>query len=60
MRKRTLIIKDHTEYRENQYDDMKTMLNISRTLNEQTQFDIDIDADTDIDIDTECSTISDT
>ena len=50
MRKRRLIIKDHTEYRENQYDDMKNMLNISRTLNEQTQFDIDIEADTDIDV----------
>ena len=50
MRKRTLTIKDHKDYRENQYDDMKNMLNIARTLNEQTQFDIDIDTDTEIDV----------
>jgi len=48
MRKRTLLIKDHKNYRESQYDDMKNMLNIARSLNEQTEFDIDIDADVDI------------
>ena len=50
MRKRTLTVKDHTDHRENQYDDMKNMLNIARTLNEQTQFDIDIDSDAGIDV----------
>ncbi len=48
MRKRVLTIKDHKNYRENQYDDMKNMLNIARSLNEQTEFDIDIDTDIDI------------
>ncbi len=50
MRKRTSKPKDHQTYRENQYDDMKNMLNIARSLNEQTQFDIEIDADSDIDV----------
>ncbi len=48
MRKRQLLIKDHKTYRDNQYDDMKNMLNIARSLNEQTQFDIDIDTDIDV------------
>ena len=48
MKKRPLNIKDHTGYSENQYDDMKRMLNIARNLNEQTQFDIDIDTEIDV------------
>ena len=48
IRKRQLLIKDHKTYRDNQYDDMKNMLNIARSLNEQTQFDIDIDTDIDV------------
>jgi hypothetical protein len=48
MRKKTLTIKNHKDYREMQYDDMKNMLNISRSLNEQTEFDIDIGGDVDI------------
>ena len=50
MRKRTSKPKDHQMYRENQYDDMKNMLNIARSLNEQTQFDIEIDPDSNIDV----------
>jgi|TARA_Y100000310_G_scaffold342951_1_gene448417 hypothetical protein len=48
MKKRPLNIKDRTGYMESQYDDMKRMLNISRILNEQNQFDIDIDAEIDV------------
>ena len=50
MRKKQLISKDHRSHRENQYDDMKNMLNISRSLNEQTQYDIDIDSNDGIDV----------
>tara|TARA_R110000796_G_scaffold60401_4_gene139779 strand:- start:2508 stop:3065 length:558 start_codon:yes stop_codon:yes gene_type:complete len=50
MRKKTATNKDHSGYRANQYDDMKNMLNIARSLNEQTQFDIDIDSNDGIDV----------
>jgi len=45
MKKRLLSSKDYTGHRENQYDDMKKMLNKLRSLNEQTQYDIDIDTE---------------
>jgi len=50
MRKKTVTTKDHSGYRANQYDDMKNMLNISRSLNEQTQFDIEMDSNDGIDV----------
>ena len=48
MKKRILKTKDYSGYRANQYDDMKNMLNIVRSLNEQTEYDIDIDDEIDV------------
>ena len=45
MKRTILSSKDYTDHRENQYDDMKKMLNKLRVLKEQTQFDIDIDSE---------------
>ena len=48
MRKTPIKSKDYSTYRDNQYDDMKRMLNITRLLKEQDEFDIDIEADIDV------------
>ena len=48
MRKTPIKSKDYSTFRDNQYDDMKRMLNITRLLKEQDEFDIDIEADIDV------------
>ena len=41
MRKRTLKIKDRTAYNNERYDEMKSLLNISRKLFEQVEDNVD-------------------
>tara|TARA_R110001583_G_scaffold61265_2_gene181296 strand:+ start:4492 stop:5046 length:555 start_codon:yes stop_codon:yes gene_type:complete len=48
MKKTPITTKDYATYGDNQYDDMKRMLNITRLLSEQNEFDIDIDTDIDV------------
>ena len=50
MRKKRVQIKDYTAYNESSYDEMKKMLNISRSIiaEQEQQLDIDIDSDVDI------------
>ena len=43
MRKRTLKIKDRTEYSNDRYDEMKSLLNISRKLFEQVEDEVEIE-----------------
>ena len=48
MRKAPITTKDYTTYGDSQYDDMKRMLNITRLLSEQNEFDIDMETGIDV------------
>jgi len=50
MRKKRVKIKDYTAYNESSYDEMKKMLNISRSIIAEQEQQLDIDIDSDIDI----------
>jgi hypothetical protein len=50
MRKKRVQIKDYTAYNESSYDEMKKMLNISRSIIAEQEQQLDIDIDSDIDI----------
>ena len=43
MRKRTLKIKDRTDYNNDRYDEMKSLLNISRKLFEQVEDEVEVE-----------------
>jgi len=42
MKKIQIVNKDYGSYRANRYDDMKNMLNISRRIQEQREFEVDV------------------